>query len=149
MSWESLFMLSRINNRRSTFPWAGWFPTQKIYCRSSYLLHSRNWGYGCSVKKRAGSVFVDLTAANATLCSTATSPAKVFAHGQHICNCNFTLTIATGPPKKITTLNKQLILGIGFGYSAFQHSQIIPYNSYYHCKEIFIRKGELLDKCYH
>ena len=41
-----------------------------------------------------------LIAKNDTLFGTATSPAKLFAFGQSIRNCNFTLTIGNGSQKK-------------------------------------------------
>ena len=53
-SWRDLLMLSRINNLLSTPPRAGWFLTQKIYCRLSYPLYLRNWGYRYSAKKSLG-----------------------------------------------------------------------------------------------
>ena len=91
-------------------------------------------------------MFINLTAANDTLYGIATLPAKLFAHGQRIRNCYFTLTIDSGP-KKITTLKKQCILGIGIGNSPIQHLHIRPYNSYYHCEEICSCRGESLVKC--
>ena len=51
--------------------------------------------------------------------------------------------------KKITTLMKQCILGIGIGNSPLQYLNIGPYNSYHHCKEICICRCELFAKCYH
>ena len=68
-------------------------------------------------QKKDGSVSVDLTATSDILYGTATSLAKLLVHDQHICKCNFTLSIGTGPPKKITTFKKLCIQGIGIGNS--------------------------------
>ena len=105
-------MLNRINNRPFTLPRAGWFLTQKIYCRLSYPFHSRNCGYGYSAKKKPESVFIDLTAANDTLYVTATSSAKLFEHGHHIRNCNCTFLIDTGPQKRLRRLRNGVTWGI-------------------------------------
>ena len=54
-----------------------------------------------SAKKKVGSVFVDLIAANDTLYGTATSSAKLFVHGQHtVC------AIATSPSQLELALKK-------------------------------------------
>ena len=45
-------------------------------------------------------MLVGITAANDTLYGSATSPANLFAQGQHKCNCNFTLTIGMVSKKK-------------------------------------------------
>ena len=80
---------------------------------------------------------------------TVTSLAKLFAHGQHICNYDFTLNIGTAPPKKITSLKKGCNLRICFGNSTLQHLHIRPHNSYKHCEKLCKLRGEWLAKCYH
>ena len=50
------------------------------------------------------------------------------------------------PLKKITTLEKRCILGIGIGNSTLQHLHIKSYKSYHHCEEIRIRRGGSLAK---
>ena len=59
-------------------------------------------------------MFIDVTAANDTLCDTATTSAKLVVHGQlsiyTIVTSRSSLALA---PKKIATLKKRCILSIG------------------------------------
>ena len=58
-------------------------------------------------------MFVDLILATDTFFGTTTSPAKLFARSQHICNCNFTLTISIGPQKRLQRLRNGVTVSQG------------------------------------
>ena len=79
-------------------------------------------GYKYSNKKKPGLVLVNLTAAaNDTLYGTATSPANLFVTWSAYTQLQLQPHHWHWPPKKITTLEKRSILGIGLGNSPLQH----------------------------
>ena len=113
-SWTGLLLLSRINNWGSTPPQAGWFLTQKIKLLLQIKLPFSPEKLGLQVlSQNEGWVGVCwlIIAANDTLYGTATSRAKLFVHGQHICNCNFTLSIGTGRQNRLRCLRNGVSLG--------------------------------------
>ena len=72
---------------------------------------------GSLQKKKTGAVLVDLTIADETFYGTAVSPAKLFALGQLIRNCSFTLITGTDT-KRIQCLKngvpQRLVLALLF-----------------------------------
>ena len=54
-------------------------------------------------------MFFDLTAVDNTLCSTAALHEKLVALSQLTRNCNFTLTVGSGPQKRLSRLRNSIL----------------------------------------
>ena len=94
---------------------------QKIYCRSSNPLHSRNSGYRYSTINKAGSVFIDIIAANDTLYGIATSSANCLRMVSIYAIATSLSPLALALKKKITTFKNGVLLST-CTFRCFTHS---------------------------
>ena len=140
-------MLIRINNRPSTTR-ADWILTQKIYSRLSNSFHSRNEDIRTQPKRSLGRCLS--TKQQQMTCYMARQPhLQNYLRMVSIHAIPTTLSHWHWPSKKITTLNKRCYPKEQYWQFSSLTFTLRPYNSYYRCEIICIRRVESLAKYYY